>query len=303
MGVQARVVVYARDAAEADRAGAGAFRRLDELEAVMSDYRPDSELMRLCEHGGGEPVPVSEDLLAVLGRSLEIARATGGAFDPTLGPVVALWREARVTGKVPDAERLKAARALTGWSALVIDSASRTARLTCGGMRLDVGGIGKGFAAHEAAKAVKAAGVSHCLVALAGDIALGDPPPGAAGWRIVVERTGQTVPLANACISTSGDTEQFIEFDGVRYSHVLDPATGLGLTRRVQATVIARDGATADALATALCVLGRDRAADTLARFPGVEALIIEGTPEGAAEFRSPGFPLLSPAPSPDRSP
>lgn len=303
MGVQARVVVYASDAAEADRAIALAFHRLDELEQVMSDYRPDSELMRLCARAGSGPIPVSPDLRLVLGSARAIALATDGAFDPTLGPLTALWREARRTLQPTDPSALDSARARTGWRHVAIDSDAQTVALAIPGMKLDLGGIGKGRGALAARAAMKAFNVPCAMVALGGDIALGDAPPGTTGWRITIGDTGRTVTLANTCISTSGDTEQFIEIEGVRYSHILDPATGLGLTRRIQATVIAPDGATADALATALCVLGRERAAETLARCPGVEALIVERTPDGTVEFRSPGFPPTSTPPPGHRTP
>lgn len=299
MGVQARVVLYVRDGAAADAATAAAFARLDQLEQAMSDYRPDSELSRLAERVRREPVPLSDDLFPVLAAALRIARETDGAYDPTLGPLVALWREARRTGVLPDSARIAGAMDQVGWRHVEIDEAARTARITRDGVRLDLGGIGKGFAAYEVVKLLRSRGARRCLVALAGDIAVGDPPPGRTGWVISIAPTpgrgatghAATVTIADACVSTSGDAEQFVEIGGVRYSHILDPATGLGLTRPIQATVVAPDGAAADALATALCVAGHGRAAAVLARFPGAEAMVIESPGHARVEYRSPGFP------------
>lgn len=331
MGVQARVVVYARDATEAESASAAAFARLDALEQVMSDYRPDSELMRLCSSAGQGPVPISDDLYTILDRALDAARRTDGAFDPTLGPVTALWRESRQAGALPAPAALDDARARTGWRDIILDDGARTARLVRPGMRLDLGGIGKCYAVHEAVNVLRARGTPCGMVALAGDIALGDPPPeseqrtanseqpdsaqtsgltghGALsrqssvvspgrGWIVSIAGTCESILLSNTCISTSGDTEQFVEIEGVRYSHIIDAATGRGLTRRVRATVIDPDGATADALATALCVARIDDAPTLLARFPTAAAWMVEATDDGPRQFRSPGFLVGRPGP------
>ncbi len=292
MGVQARIVVYARDAAEAESATAAVFARLDALEQVMSDYRPDSELMRLCARGGEGPVLISGDLHTVLERALDVAEKTGGAFDPTIGPLTALWREARRAHTLPDPSVLTGARARVGWSRVRLDRRARTADLTTPGMKLDLGGIGKGYAAHEAVKTLRARGIGRCLVAIAGDIAMGDAPPDKPGWEIRVGDNDGLAPLHNTCVSTSGDTEQFVEIAGVRYSHILDPATGLGLTRSVRATVINADGATADALATALCVRGSG-APGALLAFPGTAAWVVDTSPSGTvrADFLTDHFP------------
>jgi thiamine biosynthesis lipoprotein len=274
MGVQARVVIYAATVPEGESAAAAAFARLDELEQVMSDYRPDSELMRLCARAGQGPIPIRDDLF--------IAAKTGGAFDPTLGPLTTLWRDSRRARSLPDAAALADARARTGWRRIHLDTRGRTADVTRPGMRLDLGGIGKGYAAHEAVKTLRARGIDRCLVAIAGDIAVGDPPPGNQGWTIAVGGDNALAPLRNTCISTSGDAEQFVQIEGVRYSHILDPATGLGLTRSVRATVIHPDGATADALATALAVLGCSAGTpETIAAFPGAAACVVEMSPGG----------------------
>ncbi len=292
MGVQARVVVYAAHAAEAEAASAAAFARLDELEQVMSDYRPASELMGLCDRAGEGPVPISDDLHTVLERALDVAEKTRGAFDPTIGPLTALWREARRAHTLPDPSVLADARARVGWSRVRLDRHARTADLTTPGMKMDLGGIGKGYAAHEAVKTLRARGIDRCLVAIAGDIAMGDAPPHKPGWDIGVGDHDGLAPLHNTCVSTSGDAEQFVDIRGTRYSHILDPATGLGLTRPVRATVINPDGATADAMATALCVLGSG-APEALLVFPGTAAWVVETSASGTvrADFLTDHFP------------
>jgi thiamine biosynthesis lipoprotein len=271
MGTEARVVLYAPAERTAREAAEAAFERMSRLEDVMSDWRETSELSALGRAAGSASRPVSRDLFAVLVGARALAEASGGAFDPTVGPVVLLWREARRTGKPPAADRIDSARHLVGWRELELNPGPPpTARLARDGMRLDLGGIGKGFAAQEAVELLRARGLPRALVSLAGDVVCGDPPPGRDGWDVAIGAGGETVPLARAAISTSGDAEQFVEIGGVRHSHVVDPRTGLALTGSSWVTVTAPDGAVADALSTAASVLGDEAAARALvAKFGG----------------------------------
>ncbi|MEX2401002.1 MAG: FAD:protein FMN transferase, partial [Rhodothermales bacterium] len=222
MGVQARLVLYAGDTTEAERAARAAFDRIGELDGVMSDYRRDSELNRLVASARTKPVPVSDDLFRVLTVSQRIARESDGAFDVTVGPLVALWREARRRTALPSDDALREARRRSGYQLLQLDEQRSTATLGVNGMQIDLGGIAKGFAADEALDALRSHGVSRVLIEIGGDIVTGDPPPEASGWSVTVPLADRTFTLSNAAISTSGDTQQFVEIDGVRYSHVLD---------------------------------------------------------------------------------
>jgi thiamine biosynthesis lipoprotein len=260
MGVPVRIVLYSHDSVSARDAARAAYARIAELDKIMSDYRPRSEVRRLAERPR-EWVPVSEDLFAVLARALEIAKLTGGAFDPTVGPIVALWREARRTLRLPDEGLLARARERVGWRLLQVDSSRRAVRLAVDGMQLDLGGIAKGHILQEAVKVLRGEGVPIAMVEAGGDVVVGDAPPGKGGWEVDVPGGDAALAararvLRNAAIATSGASEQFVEIAGVRYSHVVDVRTGLGLTRAYTATVIATDGATADAVATAGQVLG-----------------------------------------------
>ncbi|MFG0330184.1 MAG: FAD:protein FMN transferase [Phycisphaerales bacterium] len=301
MGVQASITLYADDEATAKEAAAAAFERLDTLEAVMSDYRPDSELMRLSNAAGDGPVPVSEDLYRALEVARRFAQMSSGAFDPTVGAVSILWREARATETIPDRAAILNALPRVGFFRMRLNEDPgrdrRTVELDLPGMRLDLGGIGKGFAADEALEVLRARGVGRALVDLGGDLVAGDPPPGADGWSVTIrthdpERDDSTITLTNRAIATSGDLEQFIEHEGVRYSHVIDPRTGYGLTTRVAVTVLAPDGATADALASAISVLGPKDGLALAQRFEGVATRIaIRG--ESSTQIRaSADFPV-----------
>ncbi len=267
MGIDARMVVYAPDRARAERACTAAFKRIAELDSIMSDYRPTSELMQLCAKSGGSAVPVSADLFKVLRRAEEISRKSNGAFDVTAGPLIGLWRKARKTGHLPEQAEIDLARRLVGYQMVKLSDADRSVKLAVSGMKLDLGGIAKGYAGDQAQRVLKRHGIQRALVELGGDIVVSGPPPGTKGWTIRVPNAGDDqgpadLLFANQAISSSGDTEQFVVIGGVQYSHVVDPRTGKALTQRVQSTVIAKDGLTTDPLSTVLTVLdeaGRTR--------------------------------------------
>jgi thiamine biosynthesis lipoprotein len=294
MGTRFRIVLYTSDEALARRASRAAFDRIAQLDAVLSDYNPESELMRLCAQAGGPPVPVGDDLFAVLEKSLEFSRQSAGAFDITIAPVGRLWRRARRTRKLPDPKDLARTRALVGFQNIKLDAKARTVQLLKPAMKLDLGAIAKGYASGEAIATLKRLGIERALVAGSGDIVVGEPPPGAEGWTIAVaplESPGapanQFVALRNAAVSTSGDAEQFVEIDGRRYSHILDPKTGLGLVGRVSVTVVAPDGMTADGLDTTVCVLGPERGLALVEATPGAAALFVRVTEHGVETFAS----------------
>ncbi|MBC7528352.1 MAG: FAD:protein FMN transferase [Chthonomonadaceae bacterium] len=264
MGVDVRIVVYAPNKLTAERACTAAFKRFAELDTIMSDYRLDSELMRLCSKAGGAPVRVSRDLFTVLQYAQKVAKQSDGAFDVTCGPVIALWRQSRKTHVLPLPEEIALARTRVGWRKMRLDARKRTVRLLVSGMKLDLGGIGKGYADDCAQKVLRHYGITCALVEAGGDIVVSNPPPHETGWKIGVVNATTTpqTPLlffANRAISTSGDTEQFVEIGGLRYSHLVDPRTGEALTDRIQVTVIAPNGLTSDSLSKVVSVLGREK--------------------------------------------
>ena len=278
MGVEARLVLHAEDQYDADRAAQRAFERLEELERAWSDWDPRSELSRLEVKAGRGAVALSDDLYDALDRSLELARATDGAFDPTGAPVFDLWREAREAGAPPEGVRISEALAVTGHERVALDAAARTAVLAPG-TELDLGGIAKGLAADLVLEQLAARGVESAAVDIGGDLALGAPPPGELGWIVLcgsgapgsdpVRRT-----LSHCGVATSGDTEQFLETPDGRYSHLVDPRTGLAASHGLTFTVVAADGATADALASAASCLPLDEARALVGRFEGAELLV-----------------------------
>jgi thiamine biosynthesis lipoprotein len=293
MGTLFRIVLYAEDKEAAEKAAKAAFARVAELDAIMSDYKRDSELMRLCAafaEPGGEPVKVSDDLFAVLSKAEEMSKASDGAFDVTVGPMVQLWRHARRTQQLPEKDELAAALAKVGYRKVQLDPKAHTVKLLTPGMQLDPGGIGKGFAADEVLKLLRDRfGIKRALIAAAGDITCGDPPPGKDAWTVDVApiakgQKPRTLKLANASVSTSGDLEQFVVIDGVRYSHIVDPKTGLGITGRRSVTVIAKKGVTADSMTKAVMLMPREKGLALVEATDGAAAYIVVVGPDEQLE-------------------
>ncbi len=282
MGSTFEIIVYAPDEAMAQRGLGAAFARIDQLNQIFSDYDSASEACRL-SHASPMPeaVPVSAEMFTLLDYSAQLSRATDGAFDVTVGPVSRLWRRARRQRQLPAPDRLREALAGVGYQHLELDAAGRKARLAAPGMRLDFGGVGVGYAVDEALTVLKQHGLTRVLVNGSGDIVLGAPPPGETGWRIGVAPLEPNQPpsrflrLAHCGVSTSGDAWQFVEIDKQRYSHIVDPKTGLGLTTRSSVTVIAPTGTAADGLATAASVLGVEQGLALVERTCGAACLMV----------------------------
>lgn len=281
MGVAWTITVFAEDREEADRAIAAGFAEAGRIERVLSDYDPASELSRLSAAAPtAAPVRVGDDLWAVLERADEIRLLTAGAFDITVGPLTSLWRQSRRSGHLPRPDKLAAAREAVGGSLIALDHVARTAALARPGMRLDPGGIGMGYAADRVLEVLHEHGIESAMVDASGDVVVSGPPPGTDGWRVLVAGMpgtddGGALVLHDAAVTTSGDASQFVEIDGRRYSHIVDPRTGIGVDGPAAVTVIAADGITADAVATAASVLGPDAGPVAIARFPGVAARFV----------------------------
>lgn len=298
MGVQWRIVLYATDKPIANNASQIAFRRVKELNKVLSDYDPHSELNQLCQLSGpGKPVKVSPDLFKVLKKSQALSRETDGAFDVTISPVVRLWRRARRRKQMPDSERLQTARDLVGSQWMRLSELNQTVELLKPGMRLDLGGIAKGYAADVALHILKAHGIDRVMIDASGDLALGDPPPGSCGWKIGISssdapgaKIDRYLQLKNCAVATSGDALQHVVIDGTRYSHIVNPHTGLGLTDQSRVTVIAPDGMTADSLASAISVLGPEKGIALLSQKPGTACLILRHEQGELKSYVSPCF-------------
>lgn len=250
--------------ADTVRAAAALGAALDEiarLERIMSSWLEESELSRLNRSAATTPVACSADLAAVLDSSLALARLTGGAFDPTVEPLVRAW-DLRGEGKVPGAKALAVARAAVGWRGLALDPDRRTARFDRAGMGVDLGGIGKGYALDRAGETLRRHGTRTALVNLGGEIGASGDLARAVTIAHPQRRLSPAVEIAvaNAAVSTSGQSERGFTAGGVRHGHILDPRSGRPVPTEASVTVICASGTRADALSTALLVMGREGA-------------------------------------------
>jgi thiamine biosynthesis lipoprotein len=265
MGVDFHLKFYAPSRSRADRVAKVVYARVEELNGIFSDYEPNSELNRLCK-GYGRPMKVSDELFDVLSRSQELLIRTRGAFDVTAGSSVRFWRKVRKQRKMLSLEELRETRSRVGFQKIKLNAKQNAITLTAPGMQLDLGGIAKGYAVDEAIRILKRNGINRAFVAASGDMLASEAPLGKPGWKVEVRNVDQfgniyprAIHLRNQALSTSGDTEQFVEIDGRRFSHIVDPRTGIGLTSRIQVTVISGSSTVSDSHATAICVLGKQQ--------------------------------------------
>ncbi|GHT36834.1 thiamine biosynthesis lipoprotein ApbE [Planctomycetales bacterium] len=281
MGTLIRIIFYIetnpadkdKTKEKAEQVSTAVFDKFAELNRVFSDYDSDSEVSQLCSRSTEEyqknnrciPLPVSDDLFCVLKESKRIGELSDGAFDISVGPLVRLWRRAKHQGELPKPELSERQRSLTGLHLWHADEKNKTLLLEKSGMRLDFGGIAKGYAADEAVKTALKLGITRILIDAGGDIRVGAAPPAdkpaeqltekeTKCWT--VEAGGEFIQLENAAVAGSGSTDKFIEIGGVRYSHIVNPKTGIGLLDSPLVYVIAPTAMEADALASAISVLG-----------------------------------------------
>jgi thiamine biosynthesis lipoprotein len=294
MAAPVKLALYSDNEGAANRAAQAVYARFAELNRVLSDYDPESELSRLSHSSPhATAVPVSDPLWLLLERSYQLSEETAGAFDVTVGPLVRLWRRARRQGEFPSDERLNDARAAVGYQSMKLDPKRHTAQLLRPKMQLDLGGIAMGYAVDEGMAILKQHGITSAMIDASGDIGVSNPPPGKRGWRlglVPLEMNGPPTKfllLANAAVTTSGDAFQFVELAGKRYSHIVDPKTGLGMTDHSAVTVVAPDCMTADSLATAISALGPQAGLKLADKCADVAVYIVRGSHKPPEQFES----------------
>jgi len=261
MGTQWHIALYSGSPSAANTAFSAAWEVIADVDRDLSNYSVDSEVNKLCRSAPhAKPVPVGEHLWTVLRAADALSRESDGGFDVTIGPVSKLWRRARRKKKMPATEALRNAREVVRYQLIEFGKVTRHVRLTKADMKIDLGGIAKGYAADVAMQRLKELGIESALVNGGGDLAVMGKTPEHDGWEVEVanldpRRAAKRLVLKDAAIATSGDAWQYVTIDGKRYSHIIDPKTGLGTTKRKSVSVVAQDCMTADSLASALCVL------------------------------------------------
>ena len=281
MGTLVTITSVARSEAAAQAAATAGFSEIHRLEQLLSTWIPTSELSRVNTSAGVKPVHVSPETLTVVQRAIQVAEMTDGGFNIAIGPAVDAWSviEGR---RIPTESELEALRPLVDLMSVHVDVQEQTIYLGKAGMRIDVGGIGKGYAADQAVDALRSAGAIAGVVALSGDIKTFGRSPGGKMFHVGIQHPRKDgsvlawIDLQDEAISTAGDYERFFEREGVRYHHILDPRT-LQPARSCQSvTVIAREGVWADGLDTGIFVMGPERGMELVEQLPDVEAIIVD---------------------------
>ncbi|HHY37571.1 MAG TPA: FAD:protein FMN transferase [Clostridia bacterium] len=262
-----------------------AFDVMRRVDALMNRYSEDSDIGLLNLHAGREPVRLSDDTMECLEEAIRYAKISDGAFDPTLGPLIDLWGIGKRADFIPSREEIERALKLRGIDKIVLDPKTETGFLKVEGMKVDLGGIAKGFAVDRAALALKRRGIRSAIIDAGGNVYVIGKKPDGSEWRVGIrhprksDRMIAVVEVSDTAVVTSGDYQRYFEKNGVRYHHIFDPATGEPARKLISCTIICPSSTRADALSTAVFVLGPDLGMDLVERLPDVEAVLV--TPRG----------------------
>lgn len=289
MGTFARVVCVHEDPAVSRKAIEGAFDQIHQVEKLMNIYDEDSQISKINRAAYAEPVKVDHAVFEVIEKSVLLSGKTDGAFDITAGPVINLWREAQQQDEPPTQQQIEQALAKVGSEKIVLERENSTVAFSVEGMLLDLGGIAKGYAADLAVKAIKDAGADGAMVDIGGDIRVfGKAPKGAESWLIGLQDPERAEPTAlnsrpfvvlvlnDFAVTTSGHYHRFTEIDGARHSHIIDIHTGQSADGLASVTVFAPTAAQADALATAVAVMGKEKGLELIESLENTEAILID---------------------------
>jgi thiamine biosynthesis lipoprotein len=293
MGTFAHIIAVAQNAGTAKKCIRAALEEIHKVDDLMSDYKSDTDISRVNREAYEKPVQVSEPTFEVLQRSIEFSRMTDGAFDVTVGPLVALFRKAKETKVAPSEEQIAQAKSKVGFEKLKLDSKDRTVRFSEKGMLLDLGGIAKGYAIDKAIEAARRCGAIGAMVDIGGDVrCFGLPPKGRDYWLIGLQDPNSAIEgmeggglrlvlkITNEAVATSGDYQQFVIIEGKRYSHIMDRKTGKSAESLSSVTIITDNATDADALATAVSVMGAEKGLALIEKLPNTEAILISPGPK-----------------------
>ena len=296
MGSPFSIIFYHTDSAEALQLSKECFLIVDSLNHIFSDYSSESEVGKLALLADQSDIKVSDELFALIVKSKDAWKKSGKTFDITIGTLTQLWRKVKRENRFPSEVEIKTAKDLTGFENLVINESSKTISFKKPGIHIDFGGIVPGYTAQKVYDFLKSKNISIALIDASGDIVMGDAPPGKKGWSIGInlpekenEIWDKKLALKNFAVSTSGDVYRYIIHEGKKYSHIIDPATGYGVTSQRNVTVITRFGADADWLATACSILPIKKAL-ALAKREHAAILIASLNGEKVVTYKSKNF-------------
>lgn len=274
------------------------WERIDEIEQRMNAYAQKGDLAEL-NRSGISGARVHQDVYLLLEYSLSLSKVTKGAFDVTVFPLVEFWKNVEKEGRLPDKAAVAAAQSRVGYQNLRLEGRGKVS-FSKQGMKVDLGGIVSGYACDEVAAILESHKINNFLIDTGGEVLCRGKNKGGVPWLIGIQdpqdknKLIMTVELKDRCVSTSGNYEKFYTIEGEKLSHIIDPASGYPQKGTISVTVIAKTGKEADALSTALCVLGREKGMALIQRLPAVEALIVESKDGRIARFQTKSFPNRS---------
>ena len=262
MGSSFTIIFYHTDSTEANTIAGQCFTYVDSLNNIFSDYSSASEVGKLASLSVLRNQEVSPELFELIQISKHAWRRSNKSFDITIGALTQLWRKVKAEKRFPSREEINSAKAQTGFQFVRYDIFTKEISTSKEGIRFDFGGIIPGYIAQKLIEFLKTKNINSALIDASGDIVVGDPPPGKVGWSIAINLPGsdgdfwnRQLVLKNLAVSTSGDLYRYILHDGKKYSHIIDPQTGYGVTSQRNVTVISKKGDHADWLATACSIL------------------------------------------------
>jgi thiamine biosynthesis lipoprotein len=287
MGTFARIAAVTRNPKRAKRYIEAGFNEFKRIENMMSYFKPDSELSKVNREAFARPVKVSRELFEILQTSVDYSRLSNGAFDITVGPLVDLWHKAGEVNEIPDENAIAAAKSRVGYEKLILDTNTMTVRFAVEGMRIDLGGIAKGYAVDKVVEIMKRKGATGGMVDSGGNIRCFGKPANKGEWVVGVQDPNlendnplMVLRLDNMAVATSGDYRRFVEAGGQKISHIIDANTAGGANKLSGDTIIAPTATGADALSTAVNVLGPEKGLELVERILDVEAILITPAPE-----------------------
>jgi thiamine biosynthesis lipoprotein len=283
MGTEVRMSAYTDDETGAVRAFESAFAEIQRLEALMTTWKPDSEVSRINAEAGLRPVAVSDEVLEVIEASERASALSGGAFDITFYAMRGLWKfDEDLDPKIPDPAEIKRRLPLIDWRKVIVDKKKKTVFLAKKGMAINLGGIAKGYAVDRAVAVLKKAGFPNVIVQAGGDLMCSGqrgPSPWTAGIRDPRGARADVfaiLKLTDHAFSTAGDYERFFFIDGKRYHHIIDPKTGYPATRSRSVTIYAPNALLADALDDAVFILGWQKGMEMIEKLDDVGAVVVD---------------------------
>ncbi len=281
MGTRVEITAQGKDPEKLNRAVERAFAEVNRIEKMMSEREKGSEPARINLNAGRKPVKVSQEMLAIITKSIHFSRISQGAFDISWAALAGLWDFDRKRPVVPPKEKVAESVKLINYQKIAVDREGSTVFLQVDGMRIGLGGIAKGYAVDRAIQTLQQEGVKDALVNAGGDLRVIGKKDGKP-WRIGVQAPREkgkllgVLEITDISFATSGDYEKYFLKDGIRYHHLLDPRTGFPARGCRSVTVICASALEADALSTAVFVLGPEAGLKLIEKLPGVEALIID---------------------------